>query len=132
MNDKDIKILAIESSCDETAASVVINGRNIISNVINSQIKIHTEYGGVVPEIASRKHMENIVNVVDEALKEADMTLNDLDAIAVTNGPGLVGALLVGVSFAKTLAWSINKPLIPVNHIEGHICANYPISSRHL
>ena len=126
MNDKDIKILAIESSCDETAASVVINGRNIISNVINSQIKIHTEYGGVVPEIASRKHMENIVNVVDEALKEADMTLNDLDAIAVTNGPGLVGALLVGVSFAKTLAWSINKPLIPVNHIEGHICANYP------
>ena len=82
MNDKDIKILAIESSCDETAASVVINGRNIISNVINSQIKIHTEYGGVVPEIASRKHMENIVNVVDEALKEADMTLNDLDAIA--------------------------------------------------
>ena len=126
MNDKDIKILAIESSCDETAASVVINGRNIISNVINSQIKIHTEYGGVVPEIASRKHMENIVNVVDEALKEADMTLNDLDAIAVTNGPGLVGALLVGVSFAKTLAWSINKPLSPVNHIEGHICANYP------
>lgn len=126
MNDKDIKILAIESSCDETAASVVINGRNIISNVINSQIKIHTEYGGVVPEIASRKHMENIVNVVDEALKEADMTLNDLDAIAVTNGPGLVGALLVGVLFAKTLAWSINKPLIPVNHIEGHICANYP------
>lgn len=126
MNDKDIKILAIESSCDETAASVVINGRNIISNVINSQIKIHTEYGGVVPEIASRKHMENIVNVVDEALKEADMTINDLDAIAVTNGPGLVGALLVGVSFAKTLAWSINKPLIPVNHIEGHICANYP------
>lgn len=126
MNDKDIKILAIESSCDETAASVVINGRNIISNVINSQIKIHTEYGGVVPEIASRKHMENIVNVVDEALKEADMTLNNLDAIAVTNGPGLVGALLVGVSFAKTLAWSINKPLIPVNHIEGHICANYP------
>ena len=126
MNDKDIKILAIESSCDETAASVVINGRNIISNVINSQIKIHTEYGGVVPEIASRKHMENIVNVVDEALKEADMTLYDLDAIAVTNGPGLVGALLVGVSFAKTLAWSINKPLIPVNHIEGHICANYP------
>ena len=126
MNDKDIKILAIESSCDETAASVVINGRNIISNVINSQIKIHTEYGGVVPEIASRKHMENIVNVVDEALKEADMTLNDLDAIAVTNGPGLVGALLVGVSFAKTLAWSINKPLIPVNHIEGHICANSP------
>ena len=126
MNDKDIKILAIESSCDETAASVVINGRNIISNVINSQIKIHTEYGGVVPEIASRKHMENIVNVVDEALKEADMTLNDLDAIAVTNGPGLVGALLVGASFAKTLAWSINKPLIPVNHIEGHICANYP------
>ena len=126
MNDKDIKILAIESSCDETAASVVINGRNIISNVINSQIKIHTEYGGVVPEIASRKHMENIVNVVDEALKEADMTLNDMDAIAVTNGPGLVGALLVGVSFAKTLAWSINKPLIPVNHIEGHICANYP------
>lgn len=103
MNDKDIKILAIESSCDETAASVVINGRNIISNVINSQIKIHTEYGGVVPEIASRKHMENIVNVVDEALKEADMTLNDLDAIAVTNGPGLVGALLVGVSFAKLL-----------------------------
>ena len=126
MNDKDIKILAIESSCDETAASVVINGRNIMSNVINSQIKIHTEYGGVVPEIASRKHMENIVNVVDEALKEADMTLNDLDAIAVTNGPGLVGALLVGVSFAKTLAWRINKPLIPVNHIEGHICANYP------
>lgn len=126
MKDRDIKILAIESSCDETAASVVINGRNIISNVINSQIKIHTEYGGVVPEIASRKHMENIVNVVEEALNEAEMNLTDVDAVAVTNGPGLVGALLVGVSFAKTLAWSINKPLIPVNHIEGHICANYP------
>lgn len=104
MNDKDIKILAIESSCDETAASVVINGRNIISNVINSQIKIHTEYGGVVPEIASRKHMENIVNVVDEALKEADMTLNDLDAIAVMQMiRDLLAHFLLGFHLQKLL-----------------------------
>lgn len=122
---KDIKILAIESSCDETAASVVINGREVLSNVISSQIDIHTLYGGVVPEIASRKHMERINQVVDEALAEADITLQEVDAIAVTYGPGLVGALLVGVAHAKALSYGAHKPLIGVHHIEGHICANY-------
>lgn len=123
--EKDIKILAIESSCDETAASVVLNGRKVLSNVIYSQIDLHTEYGGVVPEIASRKHIEKVAQVVDKALKDASSTWDDIDAIAVTYGPGLVGALLVGVSFAKAMAFAKNKPLIGVNHIEGHICANY-------
>ena len=122
---KDIKILAIESSCDETAAAVVLNGREALSNVISSQIDIHTLYGGVVPEIASRKHTERINRVVDKALKDAGVTLDEVDAVAVTYGPGLVGALLVGVSFAKGLAFAAGKPLIGVHHIEGHICANF-------
>ena len=121
----DIKILAIESSCDETAASVVKNGRTILSNVISSQIDIHTLYGGVVPEIASRKHIERINQVIRHALAEADTTLDDLDAIAVTYGPGLVGALLVGVAEAKAIAYAKKLPLIGVHHIEGHVAANY-------
>ena len=123
--DKDVKILAIESSCDETAAAVVKNGREVLSNVIYSQIALHTEYGGVVPEIASRKHIEKINQVIDSALKEASCTLKDIDAIAVTYGPGLVGALLVGVSAAKALSFASGIPLIGVHHIEGHISANY-------
>ncbi|MCR4755524.1 MAG: tRNA (adenosine(37)-N6)-threonylcarbamoyltransferase complex transferase subunit TsaD [Lachnospiraceae bacterium] len=122
---KDIRILGIESSCDETAASVVLNGRKVLSNIISSQIDIHTLYGGVVPEIASRKHMERIDRVVNAALKESKVSIDDIDAIAVTYGPGLVGALLVGVSYAKSYAWALNKPLVGVHHIEGHICANY-------
>jgi len=125
INMKDIKILAIETSCDETAAAVVKNGREVLSNVISSQIEIHQLYGGVVPEIASRKHIENINIIIDRALKESGMTFDDIDAIAVTYGPGLVGALLVGVNSAKGLAFSLKKPLIAVNHIEGHISANY-------
>lgn len=121
----DIKILAIESSCDETAASVVVNGRDVRSNVISSQIDIHTLYGGVVPEIASRKHIERINQVIQEALDQAEMTLDDIDAVGVTYGPGLVGALLVGVAEAKAVAWARNLPLIGVHHIEGHISANY-------
>ena len=121
----DVKILAIESSCDETAASVVVNGRDVRSNVISSQIDIHTLYGGVVPEIASRKHIERINQVVQESLDKAQMTLDDIDAIGVTYGPGLVGALLVGVAEAKAIAWARNLPLIGVHHIEGHISANY-------
>lgn len=121
---KDIKILAIESSCDETAAAVVLNGREVLSNIINSQIDIHKRYGGVVPEIASRQHILAVDTVVDEALEEAGMSLDDIDAIAVTYGPGLVGALLVGVSCAKALAFAKNKPLIGVHHIRGHIMAN--------
>ena len=121
----DVKILAIESSCDETAAAVVVNGRDVRSNVISSQIDIHTLYGGVVPEIASRKHIERINQVVQEALDKAQMTLDDIDAIGVTYGPGLVGALLVGVAEAKAIAWARNLPLIGVHHIEGHISANY-------
>lgn len=121
----DIKILAIESSCDETAAAVVLNGRTVLSNIISSQIDLHTLYGGVVPELASRKHMENICSVVEQALKQADTELKDIDAVAVTYGPGLVGALLVGVSYAKALAFAAHKPLIGVHHIEGHISANY-------
>ena len=120
----DKLILGIESSCDETAAAVVKNGREILSNVINSQIDLHKKYGGVVPEIASRKHIENIDAVVEEALSSANVTLDDIDAIAVTYGPGLVGALLVGVSFAKAYAYAGKKPLIPVHHIKGHIMAN--------
>ena len=122
---KDIVILGIESSCDETAASVVRNGREGLSNVISSQIALHTLYGGVVPEIASRKHIEKINVVIEEALAEAHMTLDDIDAIGVTYGPGLVGALLVGVSEAKAIAYAKNLPLIGVHHIEGHISANY-------
>lgn len=122
---KDIYILGIESSCDETAASVVKNGREIVSNVVLSQIDIHRLYGGVVPEIASRNHVEAIDKVVKQALADANLTLNDVDAVAVTYGAGLVGALLVGVSYAKGLCQASGKPLIAVNHIEGHICANY-------
>ena len=122
---KTIRILAIESSCDETAASVVENGRKVLSNVISSQIDIHTLYGGVVPEIASRSHMERIDQVITKALEEAGMTLDDLDAIGVTYGPGLVGALLVGVAEAKAISFASGLPLIGVHHIEGHICANY-------
>ncbi len=121
----DNLILGIESSCDETAAAVVKNGREVLSNVINTQIAIHKEFGGVVPEVASRHHIENIDNVIDEALKEAGVTFSDIDAIAVTYGPGLVGALLVGVSTAKALSFALKKPLIAVNHIKGHIAANY-------
>ena len=123
--DKDIKILAIESSCDETAASVVVNGREVLSNVIASQIDIHTKFGGVVPEVASRKHVEVIGAVVNEALEEAGVDLEDIDAIGVTYGPGLVGALLVGLQYAKGLSFARNIPLIGVNHIEGHISANF-------
>ena len=122
---KDIIILGIESSCDETSVAIVKNGREVLSNVINSQIKIHEEYGGVVPEIASRCHTEVINQVVKEALKEANVTLDDIDCIATTYGPGLVGALLVGVSYAKGLSMATGKPLLGVNHIEGHIAANY-------
>lgn len=122
---EDILILGIESSCDETAASVVKNGREVLSNVISSQIDLHTLYGGVVPEIASRKHIEKIDQVIDQALKEAGVTLDDITAIAVTYGPGLVGALLVGVAEAKAIAFAKNKPLVGVHHIEGHISANY-------
>ncbi len=120
-----VRILAIESSCDETAAAVVEDGRRVLSNVISSQIETHALYGGVVPEIASRRHTECINAVTEQALKDAGMELKDVDAVAVTYGPGLVGALLVGVSFAKGLAFAAGKPLIGVHHIEGHICANY-------
>ena len=122
---KDVLILAIESSCDETAAAVVKNGREVLSNVISSQIALHTLYGGVVPEIASRKHIEKINQVIEEALKEAEVTLDDIDAIGVTYGPGLVGALLVGVAEAKAIAYAKKKPLVGVHHIEGHVSANY-------
>ncbi len=122
---KNALILSIESSCDETSAAVVKNGRDVLSNVISSQISIHKRYGGVVPEIASRKHIEAIDIVVKDALEEAKVSLKDIDAVAVTYGPGLVGALLVGLSYAKALAFASEKPLIGVHHIEGHICANY-------
>lgn len=120
-----MQILAIESSCDETAAAVVKDGVTVLSNVIHTQISIHKEYGGVVPEIASRQHIEHISQVVDKAVADAGLSLREVDAIAVTYGPGLVGALLVGVSTAKALAYALHKPLIPVHHIKGHICANY-------
>lgn len=122
---EDVLILAIESSCDETAASVVKNGREVLSNVISSQIALHTLYGGVVPEIASRKHIEKINQVIESALAEADVTLEEITAIAVTYGPGLVGALLVGVAEAKALAYAAKKPLVGVHHIEGHVSANF-------
>lgn len=121
----DVKILAIETSCDETAAAVVVDGRDVRSNVISSQIDLHTLYGGVVPEIASRKHIEKINQVISQALSDAQMTLGEMDAIAVTYGPGLVGALLVGVAEAKAIAYAKKLPLIGVHHIEGHISANY-------
>ncbi len=128
---KDVIILGIESSCDETAASVVKSGRDMLSNVISSQIDIHTLYGGVVPEIASRKHVERINKVVEDALKDAGVTASQLDAVAVTYGPGLIGPLLTGVSFAKAFAYGMGLPLIGINHIEGHVCANY-IENREL
>ncbi|MCQ2543926.1 MAG: tRNA (adenosine(37)-N6)-threonylcarbamoyltransferase complex transferase subunit TsaD [Lachnospiraceae bacterium] len=121
----DVKILAIESSCDETAAAVVKNGREVLSNVIYSQIDLHTLYGGVVPEIASRKHIDKINRVVEKALEDANLTLKDIDAVAVTYGPGLVGPLLVGVSAAKAIAYGAGLPIVGVHHIEGHISANY-------
>ena len=122
---RDCYILGIESSCDETAAAVVKNGREVYSNIISSQIDLHTLYGGVVPEIASRKHMEKINQVIEEALKVAGMTLDQMDAIAVTYGPGLVGSLLVGVSAAKAIAYAKKLPLVGVHHIEGHVAANF-------
>lgn len=124
-NKDDIYILAIESSCDETAAAVVKNGREVLSNVISSQIALHTLFGGVVPEIASRKHIENIDGVISKAMEDAAVTFDDIDAIGVTYGPGLVGALLVGLAEAKALAYTLKKPLVGVHHIEGHMCANY-------
>ena len=125
MTEKDIVVLGIESSCDETSVAVVKNGREVLSNVINSQIKIHEKYGGVVPEIASRNHIEAISRVTKLALKEANVTFENIDAVTPTYGPGLVGALLVGLSYAKALSFAINKPLVGVNHIQGHIAANY-------
>jgi len=122
---QDILILGVETSCDETAAAIVRNGREIISNVINSQIAIHQQFGGVVPEVASRKHIENIAPVVNSAFREAGLTYRDIDAVAVTTMPGLVGALLVGLSFAKAFAYGLNLPLIAVNHLHGHIYANF-------
>lgn len=125
MEKEDVLILAIESSCDETAAAVVKNGREVLSNVISSQIALHTLYGGVVPELASRKHIEKINQVIEEALSQAGVTLDDIDAIGVTYGPGLVGALLVGVAAAKAISYAKKIPLVGVHHIEGHISANY-------
>ena len=122
---KDIIVLGIESSCDETSVAIVKNGREVFSNVIDTQIKIHEQYGGVVPEIASRNHIEAISKVTKKALEDANMKLEDVDVIAPTYGPGLVGALLVGVSYARGLAFALNKPLVGVNHLEGHIAANY-------
>ena len=122
---KDIIVLGIESSCDETSVAVVKNGREVLSNVIDTQIKIHEQYGGVVPEIASRNHIEAISRVAKQALKDANVEFKDIDVIAPTYGPGLVGALLVGLSYARGLAFSLNKPLVGVNHLEGHIAANY-------
>ena len=123
--EKDLTILGIESSCDETAASVVRNGREVLSSVVSTQILVHRKFGGVVPEIASRKHIEHVMPVIDEALKKAHLGLTEIDAIAVTYGPGLVGALLVGLSAAKGLALGTGKPLIGVNHLEGHVFANF-------
>src|SRR5262252_8179025 len=117
------RILGIESSCDETAAAVVADGRDILSSIVASQVDVHRKYGGVVPELASREHLRQIVPVVREALAQAGMKLQDVDAIGVTHGPGLVGSLLVGITYGKTLAESLGKPLVPVNHLEGHIHA---------
>ena len=123
--EKDVLILGIESSCDETSVSIVKNGREVISNIVDTQIPIHEKYGGVVPEIASRNHIEAISRVIKKALKEANVSWDDIDAVTPTYGPGLVGALLVGVSYAKALSFALNKPLVGVNHIQGHIAANY-------
>ncbi|MBQ2845978.1 MAG: tRNA (adenosine(37)-N6)-threonylcarbamoyltransferase complex transferase subunit TsaD, partial [Firmicutes bacterium] len=125
MKDGKILTLAIESSCDETAAAVIEEGREVLSNIISSQIEIHKQYGGVVPEIASRHHLNNVNTVVDQALEEAGVTIDDVDMIGVTYGPGLVGALLIGLATAKAYALAADKPLIGVHHIHGHICANY-------
>ncbi|MCM1244335.1 MAG: tRNA (adenosine(37)-N6)-threonylcarbamoyltransferase complex transferase subunit TsaD [Roseburia sp.] len=125
MAEKDIRLLAVESSCDETAAAVVVNGREVLSNVIASQIDLHKLYGGVVPEIASRKHVEQINQVIEQALREAELTIQEVDGVCVTYGPGLVGALLVGVGTAKAISYAAGKPLVGVHHIEGHISANY-------
>lgn len=122
---KDIITLGIESSCDETSVAIVKNGREVLTNIINTQIEIHKQFGGVVPEIASRKHIENISDVTKEALKQSGLKFEDIDVVACTYGPGLVGALLVGVGYAKALSYALNKPLVGVNHIEGHIAANY-------
>ncbi|MGV2928673.1 tRNA (adenosine(37)-N6)-threonylcarbamoyltransferase complex transferase subunit TsaD [Macrococcus capreoli] len=122
---KDVTILAIETSCDETAVSIVKNGYEVVSNVVNSQIESHKRFGGVVPEVASRHHVENITIVIDEALKQSGLSWNEIDAVAVTEGPGLIGALLVGINAAKALALAHNKPLIPVHHIAGHVYANH-------
>ena len=121
---KDIYILAIESSCDETSIAIVKNGVEVITNIVSSQINVHELFGGVVPEIASRMHIENITIVLDQALKTSGMSMDDIDAIAVTYGPGLIGSLLVGLQAAKTLSFIYNKPLVPVHHIAGHIYAN--------
>ena len=125
MKDGKCAILAIESSCDETAAAVCLDGREVLSNIISSQIEIHKLYGGVVPEIASRHHLDNVNPVVDQALEEAGISMDEIDAIAVTYGPGLVGALLIGLATAKAYALATGKPLIGVNHSQGHVCANY-------
>jgi len=128
---QDVVILSVESSCDETAIAIVKNGRDVLANIVSSQIDIHKLYGGVVPEIASRNHIKNISGVLDEALSVAGLSLSEIDAVAVTYGAGLMGALLVGVNFAKTLAYALNVPLIAVSHVHGHIGANY-ISHSHL
>ena len=125
MKDGKFLTLGIETSCDETAASVVADGRQLLSNVINSQIEIHTEFGGVVPEIASRRHLENINKVIDMALVDADCTIDDIDLVGVTYGPGLVGALLIGVAAAKSISYAKDIPLVGVNHMHGHVAANY-------
>ena len=130
MEKKDIYILGIESSCDETAAAVVKNGREVLSNIISSQVPIHRKFGGVVPEIASRKHIENVLPVIDEALQQAEVDIKEIDGIAVTYGPGLVGALLVGLSAGKALAFALDKPLLGVNHLEGHVFANFLVDEE--
>lgn len=122
---KDIIILGVETSCDETAAALVKNGRHILANIVNSQVPVHQQFGGVVPEVASRKHIENIATVVESAFQQAGLTHQDIDAVAVTTAPGLIGALLVGLSFAKAFAYGLNRPLIAVNHLQGHIYANF-------
>ncbi len=128
---KDVLILSVESSCDETAIALVRNGREVVANIVSTQIEIHKQFGGVVPEVASRNHIKNISSVLDEALIQSGMTLQDIDAVAVTYGAGLMGALLVGVNFAKTLAYALKLPLIAVSHVHGHIGANY-ISHKNL
>lgn len=122
---KDTIILGVETSCDETAAALVKNGRHILANIVNSQVPVHQQFGGVVPEVASRKHIENIATVVESAFQQAGLTHQDIDAVAVTTAPGLIGALLVGLSFAKAFAYGLNRPLIAVNHLQGHIYANF-------